>query len=138
MRRRLLIGGIAAYLAATVALTFIPRDLQQQARRAAAAIGLISGPTSMAHAAWQAGMAERMINGFMLVPLAALVVIASGPRRAWLVVVGSAALSGVIEVSQHLTGLGRAGETSDFLFNVAGAGVGAVVAGLLVQRRTTT
>ncbi len=79
---------------------------------------------------------ERIANVIMFAPFAALVTYLVGIRRWWMVLIGCAVLSALIELAQFLFLPDRTASISDVLSNTAGAAVGIAVVALIVRRKT--
>ena len=120
----------AGYVGLALVFTLVPFDLQKQARRAGASVGVIERPTSMDEAESQAEASDRVVNGLMLLPLGALITLARRQPSALAGVIVCACLSLSIETAQGLVSATRDAQLSDLLFNAAGGGVGSTVAGL--------
>ena len=111
------------YATVVLALTFVPRDLQKEARARAADSGVVAQPTSMREAESQAARTDVAVNALMLVPLALLLAAARWPAHPILQVATCCALAGGIELGQEALSATREGTFADFAWNTAGAAV---------------
>lgn len=122
---------LCVYLGGVVANTLFPIYLDKPSGEGAWTEDLAVKPLTDYEAA------DAVMNMVVFAPLGVLIPLLSDRARWWYVVVVSAGLSAVIEVSQflsaHLLGGGHIADVNDFLFNVVGATVGFAVLAAAMQ-----